>query len=182
MQKVLEMHETEENPPPGGRVVRVWLQPGAGDNGIGTVVATPEGGAVVAVVVGLVAAGVSGSTERVETLPAFEGRPVDDPIEHPHPAKPRSERVTAMTNRLCPTCLPRLDPRRPNAPVAANSTGSPAEAAGRPSSFPTAARSEDLGPRSGDSPMVGGATGGPARADQAESVRKTIPVRGLGWK
>ena len=87
-----------------------------------------------------------------------------------------------MTNRLCPTCLPRLDPRRPNAPVAANSTGSPAEAAGRSSSFPTAARSEDLGPRSGDSPMVGGATGGPARADQAESVRKTIPVRGLGWK
>jgi hypothetical protein len=53
MQKVSEMHDTEVNPPPGGRVARGTDQPGAGTMVVGTDVvgAVVVGGRVVVVVV-----------------------------------------------------------------------------------------------------------------------------------
>jgi hypothetical protein len=54
MQKVSEMHDTEVNPPPGGRVARGTDQPGAGTMVVGTAVVggvVVVGGRVIVVVV-----------------------------------------------------------------------------------------------------------------------------------
>ncbi len=66
MQKVSDRHESEVNPPPGGRVVSGVVHPGACTTGAGTVVGTADGRAVVvagAVVVVLPDAG-SGAADR----------------------------------------------------------------------------------------------------------------------
>jgi hypothetical protein len=51
MQKVSEIHDTEVNPPPGGKVARGTDHPGASTMGTGAVVEVVEGGMVVVVVV-----------------------------------------------------------------------------------------------------------------------------------
>jgi hypothetical protein len=56
MQKVSEIHDTEVNPPPGGKVARGTDHPGASTMGTGAVVEVVEGGMVVVVVVVVVVA------------------------------------------------------------------------------------------------------------------------------
>jgi hypothetical protein len=62
MQKVSEMHDTEVNPPPGGRVARGTDQPGAGTMAVGTAVV---GGVVVGGGRGVVVVVPAGAVSRV---------------------------------------------------------------------------------------------------------------------
>ncbi len=95
MQNVSEMHDREEKPPPGGRVVRGEVQPGTVEAGRGTVVGTPDGGAVVVVVV-LEWSDAVGPVEGASRAEALADPVVDaaDPPEQPQPAAARTARDT----------------------------------------------------------------------------------------
>jgi hypothetical protein len=111
MQKVSDRQDTEEKPPPGGRVVTAWVQPGTVGGGTGTVVATPEGFVVVVVEV---VAGMVGNFAG----DAFPARPgADEPWEHPHRSTASTATHRGTTSRLVATNLPYLGRRSPPALV-----------------------------------------------------------------
>ncbi len=104
MQNTAEMHDTDENPPPGGRVVRAWVHPVGGSAGIGVVVVTPDGALVVVVVDDEVVVVVGRPALRCAEADALS-LDVDEPEEHAHPVAARTARDAATTSRLCATCL-----------------------------------------------------------------------------
>jgi hypothetical protein len=118
MQNVSEMHDRDDKPPPGGKVVSVWLQPGAGSAGIGTVVATPDGIVVVVVAGTVVVVAVAAGASLAEARPMLGD--AGGKNEHPQPATARTARETVRTSRLCATFLPRMGSRCPTAPVVAS--------------------------------------------------------------
>ncbi len=100
MQKVSEMQERDVNPPPGGRVVSVGLHPGACRVGMGTVVGTADGGAVVAGAALVLVSPVDGREDRWATAGAAEG---DEQLQ---PMSTSTTRQTHPALRLCITWSP----------------------------------------------------------------------------
>lgn len=95
-QKVSEMQATDENPPPGGSVVSMLLQPVAGPTGAGTEVGVAEGGPVVvvgaAVVGGTVGGGFRCAVVRVVDRAACDA-------EHPQTTRAATAMVRAQVGR-----------------------------------------------------------------------------------
>ena len=171
-QKVSEMHETEVKPPPGGRVVRGMLHPGMRGAGTGTVVGTAEGVGVVVDVAGttLVVGRGAGSVARWASVGVAAGRP-----EHPQPTTASTAAPSASVSRLGATC-----PLLPGSSCPIGLTDAPEyrPEPGEPGTIgPGTAQPSSATPRPDwTQPSQ------PSQPSRSTSVRKTIPVRGLGWK
>lgn len=105
------------NPPPGGSVVRDWVQPGAALGGIGTVVATAEGAVEAVVEVEVEVEGPDGNLVA-EACPILAPG-ADVPDEHALNRTARTARETGRIDRLFATCLPCLARCSSTVPVVA---------------------------------------------------------------
>jgi hypothetical protein len=108
-QKTFEMHDTEVNPPTGGRAVRGRDHPAAGTTGVATVVGTAEGRVVVGALV------VVGADRGAVELVGLTWRTgADDEPAHAAPTSART-RAAPTAARLCTTTNPSVRLRPPGA-------------------------------------------------------------------